>query len=110
MPPSPQGQRRTTLQEGHHLVQEEIHPTGVLSLSLGSQIILNLIATGKAAHIETVLTSPFKTLRFIMRSLGCLTVLERQTGCPCLVSMVYYTVIKTRLREDGGAPRDVFAA
>lgn len=54
-------QRRTALQEGCRLVKEEIHPIGVPSLSLGSQVILNLISTRKAVHIETLLTSPFIT-------------------------------------------------
>lgn len=93
--------RRTTLQEEHLLVQEEIHQLGCFP-SLGSQIILNLIATGQAAHIGRVLTLPFITLHSVIRSSRCLTVLGWLTGCPCLVVTVYYTVIKTSGREDRG--------
>ena len=108
-PPCPRVSGRPTLGEGRHLVRGDAPSWGASPVS-GLTDDFEFDGRKRSRARRTVLTSPFVTLPSVIRSSGCLAVLERLTACPRFVVTGSYTASKSGGREDGGARREVCAA
>lgn len=105
-PPSPRVSGRPTLREGRHLVRGDAPSWGASPVS-GLTDDFEFDGRRRSRARRTVLTSPSVTLPSVIRSSGCLALLELLTGCPRFVVTGSYTARRSGGREDGGTAASV---